>query len=66
MWNPQYGIKDLGPFQGSCLPKDTLAFLAWAQENGLKAQFVATVVKVNDALLKTNGERKPTQIGVYL
>lgn len=66
MWNPQYGIRDLGPFQGSCLPKDTLAFLAWTQQNGFEAQLIATVVKVNDALLKTNGEKKPTQIGVYL
>lgn len=66
MWNPKYGIKDLGPFQGSCLPKDTSAFLAWAQENGFEAQFVETIIKVNDALLKTNGEKKPTQIGVYL
>lgn len=66
MWNPKYGIRDLGPFEGSCLPKDTQAFLAWAQENDFEAQFIETVVKVNDALLKTNGEKKPTHIGVYL
>lgn len=32
-WNPKYGIKDKGPFGGSCLPKDTMAFYAWALEN---------------------------------
>lgn len=66
MWNPQYGIKDLGPFQGSCLPKDTLAFLAWAQENGFDTQMLETVIKINDAILKTNGEKKQIEIGTYL
>jgi UDP-glucose 6-dehydrogenase len=34
MWNPMYGLKNKGPFTGSCLPKDTKALYAWAKKNG--------------------------------
>jgi UDPglucose 6-dehydrogenase len=30
MWNPEYGIKNFGPYGGVCLPKDTEAFFTWA------------------------------------
>lgn len=32
MWNPEYGIKNFGPYGGVCLPKDTEAFFTWALE----------------------------------
>jgi len=49
MWNPQYGIKDRGPFSGSCLPKDTLAFLGWAQDNlKMPMHLLAALIKVNE------------------
>jgi UDPglucose 6-dehydrogenase len=32
MWNPEYGIKNFGPYGGMCLPKDTQAFFTWALE----------------------------------
>lgn len=32
VWNPEYGIRDFGPFGGACLPKDTQAFYAWSKE----------------------------------
>ena len=38
-----------GPgFGGSCFPKDTLAVLKMARQNGLPAHLVSAVVKVND------------------
>lgn len=50
MWNPQYGIRDLGPFEGSCLPKDTDAFLSWAKDRNLDVRLLETAVRVNDSL----------------
>lgn len=32
-WNPGYGLRDMGPFDGMCFPKDTNAFLSWAKED---------------------------------
>lgn len=32
IWNPNYGIKNFGPYSGSCLPKDTGAFFTWARK----------------------------------
>jgi UDPglucose 6-dehydrogenase len=49
-WNPLYGTKDLGPFGGSCLPKDTTAFLSWAKEQGIETPLVDAVLRVNQAL----------------
>jgi len=47
LWNPHYGTKDLGPFGGSCLPKDTIAFLSWAQGEGVATKLIEAVLKVN-------------------
>lgn len=33
IWNHEYGTKDFGPYGGSCLPKDTEAFLTWSRDN---------------------------------
>jgi UDPglucose 6-dehydrogenase len=49
-WNPPYGTRDLGPFGGSCLPKDTVAFLSWAKEKGMETPLVDAVLRVNEAL----------------
>ena len=40
LWNPLYGTADLGPFRGSWLPKDTVAFLSWAEEQGMETPLV--------------------------
>ena len=32
--NPEYGAGDYGPFGGKCLPKDTVAFVAWGHRSG--------------------------------
>lgn len=50
MWNPAYGTKDYGPFDGMCLPKDTQAFLHWAQTNGWEMPLLATAITVNNEL----------------
>ncbi len=50
-WNKQYGIRNFGPFHGSCLPKDTLAFLNWANEKvKSKMPLLHAVIKVNENL----------------
>lgn len=60
-WNPAYGTKNLGPFSGSCLPKDTSAFLNWAEDN-LKTPLtlLKAVIDVNERLKSTlpNGQGK--------
>lgn len=48
IWNHKYGIRDFGPFSGSCLPKDTQAFLAWAQKKGLEADLLEATIEVNN------------------
>lgn len=55
MWNPKYGIRDRGPFLGSCLPKDTQAFLSWAEENGYDADLLKTVIEVNEKIIERMG-----------
>ena len=50
MWNPNYGIKGGFPYGGSCLPKDTVAFLAFAEEHGLEMKLLDAVVQVNEQM----------------
>jgi UDP-glucose 6-dehydrogenase len=52
IWDPLYGTRDLGPFGGSCLPKDTFAFLSWAKEQDIETPLVQAVLKVNEAAKK--------------
>jgi UDPglucose 6-dehydrogenase len=49
-WNPAYGTRDHGPFGGACLPKDTAAWTAFAQRNGIEAGLVEAVRAVNIGL----------------
>lgn len=51
IWNHRYGLKDSGPYSGSCLPKDTKAFLHWAQIQGWKADILKTTIKTNDRII---------------
>lgn len=66
MWNPAYGIRDFGPFSGSCLPKDTKAFLSWAQEYNVDLPLLKTTIDVNENLIKGNGVTKRNVIGAEL
>lgn len=50
-WNPEYGIRDFGPYGGSCLPKDTKAFLNWsAAKFKHKMPLLHGIIKVNEEL----------------
>ena len=54
-WNPKYGTKNLGPFAGSCLPKDTTAFLSWSQNKlERKLSLLKTIIKVNEQIKEKN------------
>jgi UDPglucose 6-dehydrogenase len=47
MWNALYGIRDYGPFDGSCLPKDTRALLEWGDKNDFNFGILGRVVEEN-------------------
>jgi UDPglucose 6-dehydrogenase len=49
IWNPLYGVQDFGPYGGACLPKDTVAWLAYASERQLPAELVSAVHAANEA-----------------
>lgn len=55
MWNPVYGTKDKGPFDGACLPKDTQAFFAWSQTHGFEAPILGTAIESNNKLARKMG-----------
>lgn len=48
LWNPEYGTKDYGPFGGKCLPKDSVAFLAWVKKSGMESIMMDAVLRVNE------------------
>ena len=47
IWNPLYGLRDKGPFDGACLPKDTQAFSAWSLKNRHKVIILDSVIEQN-------------------
>lgn len=47
IWNPIYGLRDYGPFDGSCLPKDTSALLEWGDQNGHNMGILRSVIAEN-------------------
>lgn len=59
MWNPVYGTKNLGPYSGACLPKDTKAFKEWADKIEQKIPLLKAVMKVNDDLSKALESENP-------
>jgi len=63
MWHAAYGTRDFGPFSGSCLPKDTQAFLAWAKKNRFKVDLLKKTVDVNNRLIAKKGHRLAKVIG---
>ncbi|NRQ38197.1 hypothetical protein HII36_41165 [Nonomuraea sp. NN258] len=50
MRDPVYGVADLGPYGGACLPKDTAAWLAEMRRLGIESPVVAGAQAVNLAL----------------
>lgn len=50
-WNHKYGIRNFGPFDGSCLPKDSRAFLSWTNEElNAKMPLLHALIRVNENL----------------
>jgi nucleotide sugar dehydrogenase len=49
IWNPQYGMRNQGPFGGACLPKDTAAWVAHARKRNVPAQMIRAARAVNMA-----------------
>ncbi len=47
LWNPRYGTRDLGPFAGACLPKDTEALLGWVSGHRLAMPILRAAVRCN-------------------
>ncbi len=55
MWNANYGTKNLGPFGGTCLPKDTKVFLNWTDsELKKKLPLLHAIIKVNEIMKENN------------
>ena len=50
MWNPLYGTRGGAPYGGACLPKDTLAFLSFAREQGFEHLMLNATIEVNERL----------------
>lgn len=50
LWNPRYGTRKWGPFSGMCLPKDTSAFLDWANSREISMPLLKATIEVNDSL----------------
>ncbi len=57
MWNPNYGIRNRGPFKGKCLPKDTQAFLKFAESLGIDASLLRTIINVNKDITQKLGHQ---------
>jgi UDPglucose 6-dehydrogenase len=66
IWNPLYGLRDMGPFDGSCLPKDTKGLLQWAEEHGHKPEILRSVINENmkhEEILGRNTNVRVNQLG---
>lgn len=66
IWNHHYGLQDKGPYSGSCLPKDTQAFLRWVEIQGWRANILKTTIKTNEQIveeeIRHNGRSKEDYI----
>lgn len=43
-----YGVNGGRPYEGSCLPKDTLAFLGFVKENKINFNLLEEIIRIND------------------
>jgi UDPglucose 6-dehydrogenase len=50
MWNPLYGTRGGVPYGGACLPKDTVAFMQFARENGFEHLMLEATIATNNNL----------------
>jgi UDPglucose 6-dehydrogenase len=50
MWRAEYGTRGGRPYDGACLPKDTVGFLSFARGLGLEMPLLAATVEVNEEM----------------
>jgi len=62
MWNPLYGTRDYGPFDGSCLPKDTRALLQWGEEHYYKLEVLRAAIVQNLQYEKEYGKNESVRV----
>lgn len=62
IWNPMYGLRDFGPFDGSCLPKDTRALLQWGDNNGYDLGILRAVIVENLKHEKVMGKNTTVRV----
>lgn len=62
IWNPLYGLRDFGPFDGSCLPKDTRALLQWADEHDHDLGILRAVISENLKHEERLGKNKTVRV----
>lgn len=62
LWNAMYGLKDYGPFDGSCLPKDTRALLEWGENHGFNFGILRSVIEENLKHEKIIGKNKTVRV----
>lgn len=61
IWNPVYGIRDYGPFDGACLPKDTAALLEWGHRKGYSLEVLGAVISQNRNYARKYKKRTDTK-----
>jgi len=62
IWNPLYGLRDFGPFDGSCLPKDTRALLEWGDREGFDLGILRAVIAENLKHEKSLGKNETVRV----
>ncbi len=62
IWNPIYGLRDYGPFDGSCLPKDTRSLLEWGEKNGFNFKILRSVIEANLGHEQLLGKNKSVRV----
>lgn len=50
-WNSLYGVRNLGPFDGACLPKDTQSWVTFMRQKfGYESAMVTAAIKTNQQM----------------
>lgn len=62
IWNPIYGLRDHGPFDGSCLPKDARALLQWGEQHDFQFNILRSVITENIKHEKLLGNNKTVRV----
>lgn len=66
IWNISYGLKNFGPYSGSCLPKDTQAFHEFSRKKHFHDDVLKATIKANTRLLTEKGKKEKEVLGTSL